>query len=99
GTVCIWKVSNGGGGRGREGTATNPAPFRLFSCAAVGMFDVVQSVINDVAWCPDSPNLFATTGAGHILTVWDSTEAFEPVCSLPIRTARCSGTAVRWGPG
>ncbi|CAM9138082.1 unnamed protein product, partial [Scytosiphon promiscuus] len=99
GTVSMWKVSSGGGGREGDEAANNPSPFRVFSCAAVGMFDVVQSVVYDVAWCPDSPTLFATTGAGHILTVWDSTEVFEPVCSLPVRTPRCAGTAVRWGPG
>ncbi|CAN0418409.1 unnamed protein product, partial [Ectocarpus sp. 12 AP-2014] len=49
--------------------------------------------------CPTSPNLFATTGAGHILTVWDTSDVFEPLCSIPVKTQRCSGTSVRWGPG
>ncbi|CAB1098548.1 unnamed protein product [Ectocarpus sp. CCAP 1310/34] len=99
GTVCIWKVSALGGEHGGEGTTGNHPPMRQFACSAIGMCDVVQAVVHDVAWCPTSPNLFATTGAGHILTVWDTSDVFEPLCSIPVKTQRCSGTSVRWGPG
>lgn len=49
--------------------------------------------------CPESRDLFATTGAGHLLSVWDVSETFEPLCCIPLRATRCEGARVRWGPG
>ena len=43
--------------------------------------------------------MFATTGAGHILSVWDVSDVFEPLCAYPLRANRCDGTSLRWGPG
>ncbi|CAM9923282.1 unnamed protein product, partial [Laminaria digitata] len=99
GTVCTWKVSLGVDVDDNAGTQVSRPPLRQYACPAIGISEPIQAVVFDVAWCPDSPEMFATTGAGHILSVWDVSDVFEPLCAYPLRANRCDGTSLRWGPG
>ena len=49
--------------------------------------------------CPDSRDVFASTGHGHLLSVWELSNVFEPLCSFPMKNNRSEGARVRWAPG
>ncbi|CAM9405304.1 unnamed protein product, partial [Discosporangium mesarthrocarpum] len=117
GSVCMWCVrayapSPPGWGRGMsdlirqgvdsEGRDKSHPPLKRFM-ATCGVYDYVPAtaMVRSVAWCPDSPRLFASTGGGFLFNVWDSSEQQMPLSiSAGKETMNFShGMAVRWAPG
>ncbi|CAM9757242.1 unnamed protein product, partial [Choristocarpus tenellus] len=61
----------------------------------------IKQINKNICRCPDGPGMFATSGAGNTLTVWDVCEQRIPlsVSAVEDKKTTNTGIALRWAPG